>query len=60
MTRMPFFKTSVAVTRAQKTTPPGTRVGEEREGKVWDGNEWVSKEHWEATRRSSKLPGDAD
>lgn len=54
---MPFFKTSVALTPSRLHPAPGNRVGEEREGKVWDGEKWVSREAWEAAEaETSQLP----
>lgn len=29
------------------TAPP--KVGDERDGMVWDGEEWIPKDQWEAT-----------
>lgn len=55
---MAFAKTGVSITPPQiiaieeKLTP---EVGEERDGKIWDGVKWVSKAEWEA--RESKPHG---
>lgn len=57
-TKMAFAKTGVSITPPQiiaieeKLTP---EVGEERDGKIWDGVKWVSKAEWEA--RESKPHG---
>jgi hypothetical protein len=46
---MAFTKTSIAFRppkRVEAAPPP--EVGEERDGKVWDGDGWVTKAEWEA------------
>lgn len=49
---MAFAKTGISITPPQviaieeKMALP--EVGEERDGKVWDGSKWVSKAEWEA------------
>ncbi len=61
---MAFSKKSISMTRPvpvqledkPEVTLPGTRevpaVGEEKEGKVWDGVKWVPKNEWEASQAS--------
>jgi hypothetical protein len=44
---VPMLKTSEAVSRPVRATLPAPQVGEEREGRVWDGEKWVSKGEWE-------------
>ena len=58
---MAFKKTSISVTKPLQTESPFLeellpRLGEEREGKFWDGEKWVSKEEWEASLQSSPEP----
>lgn len=61
---MGFTKTSVGLTAPTSVTPgtptdPLPRIGEEKDGQVWDGEKWVSKEQWEDDQvKGSKLPGD--
>jgi hypothetical protein len=50
---MAFLKHSVAVTTPKRTNLSNPHaapvaVGEERDGMVWDGTTWVSKQAWEA------------
>lgn len=50
---MAFLKRSVAVTNPKPANMPNpygapVAVGEERDGRVWDGTTWVSKQAWEA------------
>jgi len=45
---MGFSKTGVSF-----SPPTPLVVGLERDGEVWDGENWVSKEEWE---RRAKLP----
>lgn len=61
---MAFSKTSISMTRPvpvplgdkSEVTVPGSEkvpaVGEERGGKVWDGEKWVPKNEWEASQAS--------
>jgi hypothetical protein len=61
---MAFSKTSISMTRPvpvslgdkPEVTVPGSQevptVGEEKGGKVWDGEKWVPKSEWEASRAS--------
>jgi hypothetical protein len=46
---MAFTKTSIAFSpprRIESIKPP--KIGDEREGKVWDGEDWVDKAEWES------------
>jgi hypothetical protein len=45
---MGFRKTSIALSTEQVDSPL-PRIGEEKEGQVWDGDKWVSKSDWEAS-----------
>lgn len=55
---MAFKKTSVGLT-APTPVDPLPHIGDEKDGKVWDGEKWVSKAEWEAAQaKGSKLPGD--
>jgi hypothetical protein len=55
---MAFKKTSVGLT-APTPVDPLPHIGDEKDGKVWDGEKWVSKVEWEAAQaKGSKLPGD--
>lgn len=55
---MAFTKTSVGVTAPQPVEPDLPRIGEEKDGKVWDGEQWVLKAEWEALQaKGSQLPG---
>jgi len=63
---MAFTKTSVGITTPVSVDEPfartgeqDPRIGDERDGMVWNGNEWVTQAEWEAERTPvSKLPGD--
>lgn len=44
---MAFIKTGIAVSRP-KPVDVDVAIGEERDGKVWDGEKWVTKAEWEA------------
>lgn len=44
---MPFVKTGIAVNQA-KVVQDEIPVGTEKDGKVWDGEKWVTKAEWEA------------
>jgi hypothetical protein len=59
---MAFTKTSVGLTAPKAVDSPIPSVGEEKEGKVWDGEKWVTKEEWDSSQAgpSSKLPGTGD
>lgn len=62
---MAFSKKSIGMTRPvpvqlenkPEVSVPGAQetpaLGEERGGKVWDGDKWVSKSEWEAGQASS-------
>jgi hypothetical protein len=55
---MAFNKTGISVTQPQVVVLEEKltlKVGDERDGKVWDGEKWVSKAEWEA--RESKPHG---
>ena len=43
---MAFIKTGIAVSQPKSVELP--TIGEERDGKVWDGGKWVTKAEWEA------------
>ena len=48
---MAFTKTSVALTPPELVTPPPSpEIGDMREGKVWDGKDWVTEDEWKAQR----------
>ena len=44
---MAFRKTSVAVQPPTTVVLPPV-VGEARDGKVWDGEEWIPEKEWKA------------
>jgi hypothetical protein len=43
-----FIKTGIAVSKPKLVNANTAAVGEERDGKVWDGEKWVTKAEWEA------------
>ena len=43
---MAFIKTGIALSQPKPVELP--TIGEERDGKVWDGEKWVTKAEWEA------------
>ena len=47
---MAFSKTGDALTQPEEVHVP--RVGEEKDGRVWDGERWVSKAEWEKQQAS--------
>lgn len=52
---MAFIKKSVSVTRARPVKidlPP--EIGDVRDGRVWDGKEWVSEEVWKDRIRAKE------
>ena len=48
---MAFAKTGLAV-----TPPTSLRVGMEKEGKVWDGEEWILPEDWRKRQSRQEQP----
>jgi len=51
---MAMTKTGIAFRRPVQVYLPPTKspeVGEERNGRVWDGERWVSPEDWERVQR---------
>lgn len=52
---MAFRKTSVALTTPVPVTPPPSpEVGDMRDGKVWDGEKWVTEDEWKAHQESKE------
>ena len=47
---MAFSKTGISF-----SPPRPLEVGTERDGKVWDGDKWVSKEDWEKVETKSTV-----
>lgn len=48
---MAFTKTSVALTSPRLVTPPPfPEIGDMRDGKVWDGKDWVTEDEWKTQR----------
>ena len=49
---MAFMKTSIAFSppRTVESAKKPPEVGEERDGEVWDGEAWVKKAEWEASK----------
>jgi hypothetical protein len=45
---MAFVKTGIAVNPAKIVPEEAVQVGTEKDGKVWDGEKWVTKAEWEA------------
>ena len=48
---MAFIKTGIALSQPKTVdiaSNVAISVGEERDGKVWDGEKWVTKAEWEA------------
>jgi hypothetical protein len=43
---MAFKKTGLGITPAEQVEPPPPQRGEERGGRVWDGEKWVTPEDW--------------
>ena len=53
---MAFVKTGIAFKKPTPVTDISQHhiastlpVGEEKDGKVWDGDKWVAREEWEKT-----------
>ena len=51
---MAFSKTGISISKASIITPLNKQsseenltVGEEKDGKIWDGKEWILKKDWE-------------
>ena len=53
---MAFSKTSIGLTRPKTVTPPplSPEVGDMRDGKVWDGEKWVTEDEWKAQRMKER------
>ena len=57
---MSFKKTGISVSPPvildgapeAKETPQTPTLGEEQDGKIWDGKKWVSPEEWAKTHSS--------
>lgn len=50
---MAFMKRSVGVTRPTPVEPNSMlspEIGDMKDGKVWDGEKWVTEEEWKAQR----------
>lgn len=50
---MAFMKRSVGVTRPTPVEPNSMlspEIGDTKDGKVWDGEKWVTEEEWKAQR----------
>lgn len=58
---MAFTKTSIGLTTPKVTSSePFPRIGEAKDGNVWNGEKWVTQEEWAASQATgSKLPGDS-
>jgi hypothetical protein len=62
--KMPFVKKSISMTQptpvslgeGREVSVPGfqeaPRVGEEKQGKVWDGEKWIPKAEWDLLQAS--------
>lgn len=48
---MAFTKTSIAFRTPRPVEATTPTVGEERDGKVWDGEKWIEKAEWEARQK---------
>lgn len=46
---MAFVKTGIS-----HSPPTIFKVGDERDGKIWNGKEWVEKEEWEKQQTATK------
>ena len=54
---MAFRKTSIGLTPPTPVDSPIPREGDEKDGKIWDGDKWVLKSDWEASNaKGSQLP----
>ncbi len=60
---MAFLKTSVAysaptlVSGSSTSIPGHPEVGEEREGRIWDGEKWISKVEWDHLHKEDLKDG---
>lgn len=54
---MAFYKTGDALRKPFQTLLTVPKIGDERDGLVWDGEEWVPKETFGLKKSTSKCDG---
>jgi len=60
---MAFTKTSIAYSAPKRVdnyethTSVSYEIGEKKDGKVWDGEKWVTQADWENSQRGSEKNG---
>ena len=56
---MAFMKTSIAYQKPRIATPKvDLKVGDKKDGMVWDGENWISEKDWEKKSASSREVSD--
>jgi hypothetical protein len=56
---MAFMKTSIAFQKPRIGSPePALKVGDRKEGQVWDGEKWVPEKEWNAKQADSQEVND--
>ena len=56
---MAFMKTSIAFQKPRIATPKADlSAGDRKDGKVWDGEKWISEEEWESKQASTQEVSD--
>jgi hypothetical protein len=56
---MAFKKTSISVTPPKQVDLPLPQIGEEKDGLVWDGEQWIPKAEWEAAQAGDARPSES-